>query len=152
MRFVASHNLSSLFAHVCVFTGASTHIWMTLQAYAFVHLPVRHSQHLSRAEKKWFFFFFFSCLMLFHVIPHSRCNILLFRNPAINHLNCGWQNSKRCRPAARFLSISNTQVDRNTKEQKLKNALCVDVFRTRLFRWKLAGEWQKKSLYSELKR
>lgn len=74
--------------------------------------------------RKDIFYFIFFCLMLFHVvIPHSRCNILLFRNPTINHLNCCWQNSKRCRPAAHFLSISNTQVDRNTKEQKLKNAL-----------------------------
>lgn len=34
-------------------------------------------------------------LMLFHiVILSSGCNIPLFRNPTINHLNCCWQTSK----------------------------------------------------------
>lgn len=61
-------------------------------------------------------------LTMFHiVILCSRCNIRLFRNPTINHLSYCWQTSKRFWLAAHFLSISNTQVDRNTKEEKLQS-------------------------------
>lgn len=89
---------------------------MSLLAYACVHVPVQQSQLLSWAENHDCIF----SLMLSHiVIPRSICNILLFRNPTINHLNYCWQTSKRFWLAAHFLSISNTQVGRNTKEQKL---------------------------------
>lgn len=66
-------------------------------------------------------------LMLLHiVIPRSRCNMRLFRNPTINHLNYCQQTSKRLPLAAHFISISNTLTDRNTKEQKLHwDMLCV---------------------------
>lgn len=86
------------------------------------------SVHSTRAGQKPECIYFSPCLILFHiVILHSRCNILLFRNPTINHLNCCWQTSKSFRLAAHFLSISNTQVDSNTKEQKLQHGVRVSV-------------------------
>lgn len=114
------------------------------------------SIHSIRAGQEPDCIYFSPCLILFHiVILHSRCNILLFRNPTINHLNCCWQTSKSFRLAAHFLSISNTQVDSNTKEQKLQHgvcvcvrmsvAQCVDALCVWLRGWKLAGEWEKMS-------
>lgn len=108
-----------------VFVSACMSVQKTLQAYVYEHVPVQRSQHLNSVENHDCVF----SLMLFHiVILRSRCNILLFRNPTINHLNYCWQTSKRFWVAAHFLSISNTQVDRNTKEQKLQkvvHVLCV---------------------------
>lgn len=113
MRFVACHTLSSLFAYVYVFSSALQCTWMTLQVYEYEHV-----QKPMNA--------FFMLPMLFHfVIPHSRCNILLFSSPTINLLNCCWHTSKCFRLAAHSLSISNTQVDGNRKEMGLQNILCV---------------------------
>lgn len=118
-----SHSFQFICSCLCVFVSASTHMWMTLQAYACACAAFTASEQGRNQIAFWGFFF---CLMLFHiVILHSRCNILLFRNPTINHLNCCWQTSKSFRLAAHFLSISNTQVDSSTKEQKLQNAVCV---------------------------
>lgn len=53
------------------------------------------SIHSIRAGQEADCIYFSPCLILFHiVILHSRCNILLFRNPTINHLNCRWQTSE----------------------------------------------------------
>lgn len=114
MRFVSCHTRSSLFAYVYVFSSALRCTWMTLQVYEYEHV-----QKPMNA-------FSFMLPMLFHfVIPHSRCNILLFRSPTINLLNCCWHTSKCFRLAVHSLSISNTQVDGNRKEMGLQNILCV---------------------------
>lgn len=86
---------------------------MSLQAYAYVH--VAHAAFkLSRKPR---------CL-LDAVSTLSFCALdaisSYLENTTINHLNYCWQTSKRFWLAAHFLSISNTQVGRNTKEQKLQ--------------------------------
>lgn len=120
----SSHSFQLICSCLCVFVSASTHTWTTLQAYACVCAAFTASEQARNPTA----FIFPPCLILFHiVILHSRCNIPLFRNPTINHLNCCWQTSKSFRLAAHFLSISNTQVDSNTKEQKLQHGVCVCV-------------------------
>lgn len=116
-----SHSLQFIRQCLCVFVSTRTraragvHVWTTLQAYASAHVAVPHWQHLSWAENR----------LPFLPDTVSRCYFMLqmqhpasiYKNPTINHLNCCWQTSKHVRLAAHFLSISNTQVDRNTKEQ-----------------------------------
>lgn len=67
----------------------------------------------------------------------SKCGTRLFRKSAINHLGYCWQTSKRVRLAAHFLSITNTRVQRNTKEQELSvKCLYFLTFIERHRRWK----------------
>lgn len=86
---------------------------MSLRAYAYVH--VAHAAFkLSRKPRS----------LLDAVSTLSFCALdaisSYLENTTINHLNYCWQTSKRFWLAAHFLSISNTQVGRNTKEQKLQ--------------------------------
>lgn len=80
--------------------------------------------------------------MEFHiVIPHSQRNILLFRKPTINHLNCCWQTSKRFSLAAHFLSITNTQAHSDTEGAEITGCrapLCVSVIGAHRSSMKLA--------------
>lgn len=97
---------------LCVCLSAPARTYRCRWVYKHMHLCVcMRCAHSIWAEHDCVL-----TLMLFHiVILCSRCNILLFRNPTINHLNYCWQTSKRFRLAAHFLSISNTQVDRITE-------------------------------------
>lgn len=93
---------------------------MSLQAYAYVHVA---AFKLSRKPR----------CVLDAVSTLSFCALdaisSYLENTTINHLNYCWQTSKRFWLAAHFLSISNTQVGRNTKEQKLQKdvRLCGSV-------------------------
>lgn len=131
MHFVASSILSGLFA--CVYARACQPLYrripMSLQAYAYMHVA---AFKLSRKPR----------CVLDAVSTLSFCALdaisSYLENTTINHLNYCWQTSKRFWLAAHFLSISNTQVGRNTKEQKLQKdvRLCGSVVR-----WK----WQEMS-------
>lgn len=96
-----------------------------------------------------------------HFLPDavSHCySTLWMQYPAIQKPN--YQSSqlflanlKAPRLAAHFLSISNTQVDRNTEECKLQNDACVCVCLSGVwvFRHKNWQESVEKCLHSELK-
>lgn len=133
MDSVDSHTLSSLFSlYLCVFISASAHMLMILQARTYVQ------EHV---------FFFVFC-----IFPDWYCSAFLFdsldaiacylENSTINHLNCCWQTSKHFRHPARFLPISNTQVDVHTKEQKLQNDVCVSECRWTLA--EMSSFWAKR--------
>lgn len=154
MLFVASHTLSSLFARVYAFSSAlqRTCGWL----YKHMHVPVQHSQHLSRAETRLRFGVFFSAwccsTLLFYTLDAISC--YLETQLSIISIVAGKPQRALDLLLIFFLLVTlkwiAAQRSRNYRmpcvlvwvclRQSVK--LFVGVW---LWRWKLAGEWQKMS-------
>lgn len=119
-----SHSFQFICSCLCVFVSASTHMWMTLQAYACACAAFTASEQ-GRNPIALFFFPAWCCSkLLFYTLDAISC--YLETQLSIISIVAG-KPQRALGLAAHFLSISNTQVDGNTKEQKLQNAVCVCV-------------------------
>lgn len=112
---------------VRVFTGASTHTRTTLRAYAFLHSPVQQSPHLSRAERNFSLFLSAWCCptLLFRTLDAISC--YLETQLSIISIVAGKAQSTVGSLLIFFLLVTLKWME-TQKEQKLKNAFCVDVF------------------------